>query len=119
MERSRRTWALPAGCWAGDNANAFLGGFRLWKPAQNGSAASGGGKEPLMGMSPLTARPAWKALQAHREMIGKHQLRSLFAEDPTRGERLTAEAVGIYLDYSKNRITDETLTLLRRLADEC
>src|SRR5262249_27985282 len=55
----------------------------------------------------------------HREQIGKHHLRSLFAEDPTRGERLTAEAVGIYLDYSKNRITDETLTLLCRLAEEC
>jgi len=69
-------------------------------------------------MLPLTARQAWKALQAHRQKIGEQHLRSLFSEDPTRGVRLTAEAAGIYLDYSKNRVTDETLALLRRLADE-
>ncbi len=70
------------------------------------------------GTPPLTARPSWKALEAHRREIGDRHLRSLFADDPTRGERLTAEAIGIYLDYSKNRATDETLTLLGRLAEE-
>ena len=67
---------------------------------------------------PLPERKAWKALETHREKIGELHLRKLFADDPTRGERLTAEAAGIYLDYSKNRITDETLKLLLRLADE-
>jgi glucose-6-phosphate isomerase len=67
---------------------------------------------------PLTARPAWKALEAHHEKIGGLHLRTLFADDATRGERLTAEAVGIFLDYSKNRVTDETLALLCRLAEE-
>jgi glucose-6-phosphate isomerase len=67
----------------------------------------------------LTRRPAWQALDAHfREVRGLH-LRQLFAEDPKRGERLTAEAAGIYLDYSKNRITDGTLRLLLQLAEEC
>jgi glucose-6-phosphate isomerase len=68
---------------------------------------------------PLTSRQSWKALQAHRSDIGDRHLRALFAADATRGERLTAEAVGIYLDYSKNRITAETITLLCRLAQEC
>ncbi len=67
---------------------------------------------------PLTARPSWKALQAHHEKIREIHLRALFADDSTRGERLTAEAAGIYLDYSKNRVTDETLALLRSLAEE-
>ena len=61
---------------------------------------------------------AWKALTAHHDKIGHLHLRQLFADDPTRGERMTAEAVGLYLDYSKNRITDETLGLLLRLAEE-
>src|SRR5207245_11399571 len=61
---------------------------------------------------------AWKALTAHHDRIGHLHLRKLFADDPTRGERMTAEAVGLYLDYSKNRITDETLKLLLQLADE-
>jgi glucose-6-phosphate isomerase len=66
----------------------------------------------------VTQRPAWKALEAHyREVRGLH-LRKLFADDPKRGERMTAEAAGIYLDYSKNRITDETIKLLLQLADE-
>ena len=72
-----------------------------------------------MGMVALTERKSCKALEAHRKRIGERHLRSLFADDPTRGERLTAEALGIYLDYSKNLITDETLTLLRGLAEEC
>src|SRR5436189_2287519 len=73
----------------------------------------------MTGMLPLTARQSWKALQVHRKDIGEQHLRTLFAADATRGERLTAEAVGIYLDYSKNRITDETVGLLCRLAEEC
>ena len=72
----------------------------------------------MMGILPLTARPAWKALEGHHEKIRELHLRQLFAEDATRGERLTTEAVGIYLDYSKNRVTDETLALLCRLAEE-
>jgi glucose-6-phosphate isomerase len=70
------------------------------------------------GIAPLTARPAWRALQAHHEKIRDLHLRTLFEEDPKRGERLTAEAAGLYLDYSKNRITDETLDLLMQLAEE-
>jgi glucose-6-phosphate isomerase len=67
---------------------------------------------------PLTTRPAWKALEAHHPKVGALHLRKLFADDPERGERMKAEAVGLYLDYSKNRITDETLALLLRLAEE-
>src|SRR5215813_13372853 len=69
-------------------------------------------------IQPLTERQAWKALAAHQQKVRELHLRQLFADDPTRGERLTAEAVGFYLDYSKNRITDETLTLLLQLAEE-
>src|SRR5580693_346677 len=65
-----------------------------------------------------TTRAAWKALQAHCEKMKEVHLRTLFANDATRGKRLTAEAVGIYLDYSKNRVTDETMKLLVQLADE-
>ena len=68
---------------------------------------------------PLTKRPAWKALTAHYEKVRDLHLGELFAGDPRRGERMTAEAVGIYLDYSKNRITDETLRLLLLLAEQC
>ncbi|PZS18441.1 MAG: glucose-6-phosphate isomerase [Pseudonocardiales bacterium] len=67
---------------------------------------------------PLTARPAWVALGEHHAEIGGTELRDLFARDPGRGERLTLEAEGIYLDYSKNRITDETIGLLVQLAVE-
>ncbi|MBV8309898.1 MAG: glucose-6-phosphate isomerase [Planctomycetaceae bacterium] len=66
----------------------------------------------------LKRRPAWKALAAHLHEVGDLHLRKLFADDPHRGERLTVEAMGIYLDYSKNRITDETLKLLLQLAEE-
>src|SRR3989441_1013029 len=62
--------------------------------------------------------PAWKALRAHHEKVGHLHLRRLFADAPRRGERMTAEAVGVYLDYSKNRITDETLGVLLQLAEE-
>src|SRR3954471_24900472 len=61
---------------------------------------------------------AWKALAAHYKVVSKLHMRDLFAKDPKRGERLTLEAVGLYLDYSKNRVTDETLRLLFRLAEE-
>jgi glucose-6-phosphate isomerase len=67
---------------------------------------------------PLIERPAWAALQAHYQQIAPLHLRKLFAEDPQRGERFTLEAAGIYLDYSKNRITNETLSLLVQLAQE-
>jgi len=70
-------------------------------------------------MLQLTMRDAWMALKAHHERIRQVPLRTFFADDARRGERLTAEAAGIYLDYSKNRVTDETLLLLRRLAEEC
>src|SRR5215831_10333279 len=69
-------------------------------------------------IAPLTERKAWKALEAHHKSVRDLHLRKLFADDPRRGERMTAEAVGLYLDYSKNRITDETLKLLLQLAEE-
>jgi glucose-6-phosphate isomerase len=69
--------------------------------------------------TPLTRRPTWKALEQHHREIRELHLRNLFATDPARGERLTAEGVGSFLDYSKNRVTDETLRLLVRLANEC
>jgi glucose-6-phosphate isomerase len=71
-----------------------------------------------MELAPLRRRPAWKALEAHFQKVKGLQLRQLFAEDPGRGERLTAEAAGIFLDYSKNRVTDETLRLLVQLAEQ-
>jgi glucose-6-phosphate isomerase len=69
-------------------------------------------------MTALRERPAWKALERNYSEVRDLHLRDLFAEDPARGERLTAEGAGIYLDYSKNRVTDETLALLRQLAEE-
>jgi glucose-6-phosphate isomerase len=66
----------------------------------------------------LTALPAWKALAAHAAKVHPLHLRQLFADDPKRGERLKLEGAGIYLDYSKHRITDETVTLLVQLAEE-
>jgi len=74
---------------------------------------------PSAQRSVLTALPAWQALAAHAEQMRDVHLRSLFANDPSRGERFTAEAAGLYLDYSKNRITDETVRLLVALADAC
>ena len=74
-------------------------------------------------VQPLTKRPApkrtgWSALASHYKTVSKLHLHQLFAEDPRRGERLAVEAVGLYLDYSKNRVTDETLKLLVELAEE-
>ncbi len=68
--------------------------------------------------APLRERAAWRALETHYSTIGPRHLRDLFTEDPERGTRLAAEAAGIYLDYSKNRVTDETLGLLIDLAEE-
>ena len=61
---------------------------------------------------------AWKALRAHYKLVGVRDVHQLFADDPKRGERLTPEAAGLFLDYSKNRVTSETLDLLIRLAEE-
>ena len=69
-------------------------------------------------IAPLTTLAAWQALEAHYPKVRELHLRKLFADDPKRGERMTAEAVGIYFDYSKHRITDETLRLLLQLAEE-
>jgi glucose-6-phosphate isomerase len=63
-------------------------------------------------------RQAWKALEAHHKKVSKQHLRDLFAKDPKRGERMVVDGVGLHLDYSKNRITEETLQLLFRLAEE-
>src|SRR5579884_3019980 len=68
-------------------------------------------------VTPLTQRPAWKALEDHYAQVKDLHLRKLFADDPQRGERFAAEGVGIYLDYSKNRITGETIQLLLQLAE--
>jgi glucose-6-phosphate isomerase len=80
------------------------------------TASTTGGTPQDLG--PLTKRKAWEALQTHYEKVRGSHLRELFANDSKRGERMTAEAVGIFLDYSKNRITDETLRLLVQLAEE-
>ena len=69
-------------------------------------------------IQPLTQRPSWKALAAHHKQFKNLHLRELFAADSTRGERMNVEAVRLFLDYSKNRITNETLKLLLRLAEE-
>jgi len=70
------------------------------------------------GIEPLTQRKAWKALETHYKQVRELHLRDLFADDPQRGERMTAEGAGLFLDYSKNRITDETVKLLVKLAEE-
>src|SRR4051794_27228047 len=69
-------------------------------------------------MSELRSRPAWRALEKHYEEVRDLHLRDLFAQDPERGERLVAEGAGLYLDYSKNRVTDETIALLIQLAEQ-
>ena len=71
-----------------------------------------------MSIKALRMRPAWALLENHYQTIKDQHLRQLFAEDPHRGERLAVEAVGLYLDYAKNRITDQTLKLLLQLAEE-
>jgi len=74
--------------------------------------------DPSSAVPPLRERPAWTALGKHYEAIRGAHLRELFAQDPTRGERMTAEGAGLYLDYSKNRVTGETLGLLVALAEQ-
>ncbi len=69
-------------------------------------------------VAPLMDRSAWKALQAHYAKVRELSLRKLFTDDTERGRRMAIEAVGIYFDYSKNLITDETLSLLLQLAEE-
>ena len=69
-------------------------------------------------ITPLTTLAAWQALEAHSLKVRELHLRKLFVDDPKRGERMTVEAVGIYFDYSKHRITDETLRLLLQLTEE-
>ena len=124
---------MPPGSRAGDNANAFRGGFRLWEEDGNGNAsapaavpAANGERaipatlaETAPGASPLVSLPAWGALGAHYATARGLRLRTLFADEAKRGERFTTEAAGIYLDYSKNRVTEESLALLLQLADEC
>jgi len=72
----------------------------------------------MAAVQPVTARSAWKALETHYRAVSGVHLRKLFADDPSRGSRLALEAAGLYLDYSKNRVTDETLGLLLKLAEE-
>ncbi len=81
-------------------------------------AARMGTATKRQGIERLTKRAAWKALQAHFKKVRELHLRNLFADDPKRGERMTAEAVGLFLDYSKNRVMDETVRLLVQLAEE-
>jgi glucose-6-phosphate isomerase len=121
---------LPPLCRLGDTANAFEGGFRMWegplsvrKPphADNPHRARlrvRGTVDVAAAATPLTELPAWKALAVHFQKVERLHLREFFAADIKRGERLTAEAAGIYLDYSKNRVTDETLGLLLQLAEQ-
>ena len=123
-----RSAALPRG----ENDNAFRGGFRLWggRPFPSGKTARNDALEPSEKVPQMAARSeisrpgptgtlaAWRALADHHRAIQQH-LRDLFADDPARGERMTAEAAGIFLDYSKNRIDDETLRLLVELAEQC
>src|ERR1700733_7667969 len=80
--------------------------------------ATAAATEKIKRTEPLNKRKAWKSLQAHYKRVRELHLRKLFADDPKRGERMTAEAAGLFLDYSKNRITDETLKLLIELAVE-
>ncbi len=82
------------------------------------SARSSTASEGTLDVIPLRQRPAWAALQKHHAQVREVHLRELFAQDPDRGERLAAEGAGLYLDYSKNRVTDETLDLLVALAEQ-
>src|SRR5437016_8252782 len=134
----RKLKGQPPSCREGDNVNAFIGGFGLWEQtgdrllplpqearSQRRQNTKGVPMATQVGVStrsdriePLINRKARKALQTPYEKVLQFHLRTLFAEDPTRGTRMTAEAEGIFLDYSKNRITDETLKLLLQLAEE-
>src|ERR1700760_2760263 len=78
--------------------------------------ATGGTMSAIPDVPPLKQRPAWAELVAHHQQLEPQHLRDLFAADESRGERLTAEGAGLFLDYSKNRITDQTIGLLVELA---
>jgi len=130
---TKKLETLPPNCRAGDNANAFRGGFKLWGAAPL-SGESGLVRSEGRGRSERTPRPtakaetfsgrstskdaAWRALEAHHASMRGQRLRDLFSDDPTRGERMTAEAAGVFLDYSKNRIRDETPRLLVEFAEQ-
>ena len=73
---------------------------------------------PPLAKQPVVRRPAWNALANHHKTASRLHLRQLFAEDPERARRMAVEGAGLYLDYSKNRVTDETLKLLLQLAEE-
>ncbi len=121
---------LPPHCRAGKNAHAFRGGFRLWdvpephvSPVTNWRFSSRNedwrpGMPTLQETRPAGKNAAWTALGDHQRKMRDVNLRDLFAEDPGRGQRMTAEAAGVFLDYSKNRVTDETLNLLLDLAEQ-
>src|SRR3954471_21515731 len=118
---SRRIPAAPARGWR--TLKPMLPGFPGRQHVDRLGAADSAGGFPTMATSTptttsLTRRPAWSALQEHHRQLRDVHLRTLFAEDPARGERLTLDALGLYFDYSKHRITDETLRLLVRLAEE-
>jgi len=102
----------------GENAQAVQVGKRITSPSRANriSRITNMKLKPIL--KPLTQRPAWKALTAHHRIIKGLHLKKLFAADPKRGERMTLEAAGLFLDYSKNRVTHETLKLLLRLAAE-
>ncbi|OPY65817.1 MAG: Glucose-6-phosphate isomerase [Syntrophorhabdus sp. PtaU1.Bin002] len=114
----RRLPELPPFCRKGDNDNAFRGGFLMWEEAGHAYRATILKPSIHTHNLPADKRPAWVALEEHFKKAGKVHLRKLFADEPGRGKMMTAEAVGIYLDYSKNRITDKTLRLLIQLAKE-
>src|SRR5438876_778470 len=116
--RSSRTRGGPArdprpGGHRAVSRNASDGARVGWRAP---SHAAAGGPQLTGGTTPLTSLPAFKALGAHHASLRGVHLRELFARDPGRGERLVAEAAGLYLDYSKQRVTDETLGLLLDLA---
>ena len=126
----RKLNELPPRCRKGNNNNAFIGGFLMWeKPGHadrtatfNGRSRSGRSEAKTADMRnrclPADLQPAWEALEEHQKEVRKLHLRRLFKDDPARAERMTVEAVGIYLDYSKNLITDKTVKLLAALAVE-
>jgi glucose-6-phosphate isomerase len=97
---------LPKGSRLGNNANALLGGFLLWE------------NDKRRVNSQMTRPPAWQALESHAQTMRNVHLRTLFANDAGRGERLTAAGAGLFLDYSKNRINEATIELLIGLARE-
>jgi glucose-6-phosphate isomerase len=96
---------------------SFLDSLR-WQRRSTQMATNTPTPTAMEGLEPLTKRKVWKSLQSHYKKVRGLHLRSLFADDPGRGKRMTAEAVGLFLDYSKNRITGRTLKLLIRLAEE-